>query len=808
MSNNRRSLLTIAAELRAVGYSWESIGKRVQRQAKTCSTWPNRFQDEWEPIYRAAQLRRFDETNNEAHGALRGLLHADDDRTRLKSVEIWLRCGASALGKFQAVTPKVERIAETLAKPAIVQEFEQLLTGINHIAESNGNPPATNFDELNATILREFSDVFEPRPEPKPVYLDCEGNTLPPPPASHPDPIRIERNNVIGLGVLLLAGALTLALAGRSNLAFQPESKKLSPACALLIRGGDEGGRAPKQWSGPCETNNPRPGATMSATTLIRSLFAAKPSTNRKPRVERQLSIDSLEAREVPAYLSGGTLYIDGTSGADTVTVTYSAGSGWLGTVPKYTVKQNGTSQTFSPFAITAGKVRFTGSGGNDSFTNNSDLAAFADGGIGNDTLVGGWGNDTLKGNDGSDSLYGADGNDTIYGEKEIFAFGSAGNDFLDGGVGNDTLSGNAGNDSLVGGAGSNSLDGGDGYDTVIASGDMNFRLTNYQLNGPGVDQLTDIDAATLTGGAGANRIDAQGFLGNVAMYGLAGNDTLIGGWGNDSLYGGNNNDWLEAGSDWELADGGSGTDFNAHLWAISGTAGTDIVQQKAGTCVFLSALTGAANQGVDLQSRIIYLGDFNYRVSLYDTNAGWVDVEVPFNGMMVRGPKGTDDPASNQTDPVTSVDEFWTIVYQRAYLQHFEGINILDGNAVEAFRGESTNTRALAAVTGSATDEFHLDSNAYAWLGSDYLNSIGTALAIAKSSGSVMNVAFEKHAYSVMNVYQNGYGEWRVTIYNPWGTDITHNGMAFDTIDSDNGIIEVSLADLTLVDAQIGYTY
>ena len=571
----------------------------------------------------------------------------------------------------------------------------------------------------------------------------------------------------------------------------------------------------------------------MFATTSSRP---SRTATRRKAARPR-LGIETLEAREVPAYVSGGTLYIDGSAATDTVTLTYSAGSGMFGTMPKYTVNHNGTRQTFSPWLITSGQVRFSGSGGNDSFTNNSDLAARADGGFGNDTLLGGWGDDVLIGNDGADHLDGREGSDTLYGEKELFAFGTAGNDTLFGGAGMDFLYGNGGADQLTGGPGANWMyggegndtltggaeydalygeedhdtlttdwgydyaNGGDGYDTIAESADVDFTLTDGMLQGLGWDTLDSVEAARLTGGTGDNFLDARDFSGPVELFGGDGNDILRGGWGYDRLHGGQGNDFLEAGSRGEFADGGPGTDFNAHQWDVLGAAATDIDQQQSGTCAFLSVLATGADRGIDLAGRISYLGDFNYRVMLFDANVGWVNVDVPFNGTLVRnGPDRLMDANPRQEDIASSVNEFWPLLHQRAYLQHFYGINPLDGAAVDAFGGEN-GLQALTAVTGREAGAYHLDPDALGEYGSEYLDAVGWAIADAVFARSVTTIGWAGHGYGVLDVsIQNG--EWRVKLYNPWGLDDTHDGMAFDGLGMSDGVIEVALADLVRVSA------
>ena len=107
---------------------------------------------------------------------------------------------------------------------------------------------------------------------------------------------------------------------------------------------------------------------------------------------------------------------------------------------------------------------------------------------------------------------------------------GTAGDDALAGTVGNDVLDGLAGNDTLSGGAGDDTLNGGAGSDRIAEQGDVNFILTDTQLTGLGTDRLIGIERATLTGGAGANRLDAAAFTGSlVILEGQGGVDVLIG---------------------------------------------------------------------------------------------------------------------------------------------------------------------------------------------------------------------------------------------------------------------------------------
>jgi Ca2+-binding RTX toxin-like protein len=118
------------------------------------------------------------------------------------------------------------------------------------------------------------------------------------------------------------------------------------------------------------------------------------------------------------------------------------------------------------------------------------------------------------------------------------------------------------GNDTVTAGTGEGVFDGGPGVDRIVASGDVNFTLTNTQLTGLGIDSLTSFEGAYLTGGPSANRLDAAGFAGATTLNGGAGNDVLIGGGGPDSLSGGEGDDTLTGGPCNDSLDGGNGTNL------------------------------------------------------------------------------------------------------------------------------------------------------------------------------------------------------------------------------------------------------
>src|SRR5947208_3346250 len=106
-------------------------------------------------------------------------------------------------------------------------------------------------------------------------------------------------------------------------------------------------------------------------------------SGRRQPGLRKFVpELEALADRVMPALLFHGNLYIYGTNGNDTVSVTANATS--------VKVTQNGKSQSFSLASVRGKQISFWGYDGNDSFTNSTALPATAFGMGGNDTLRGG----------------------------------------------------------------------------------------------------------------------------------------------------------------------------------------------------------------------------------------------------------------------------------------------------------------------------------------------------------------------------------------------------------------------------------
>ncbi len=299
------------------------------------------------------------------------------------------------------------------------------------------------------------------------------------------------------------------------------------------------------------------------------------------------------------------------------------------------------------------------------------------------------------------------------------------------------------------------------GNDTIVV------RETNGTLSIDGLKfsaSAAQVHRLWINAGAGNDLVDLRptegaGLKVPETILGGAGNDTLFGGAGGDYLDGGPGDNWLDAGSPGEHVVNG----WNAYGWAGHGISYHDVAQGDTGTCSFCAALATAARRGVDLADRIHYLGNFTYRVDLFDPGAGaWTTRDVHFDGTMVRTSEGW------VTDPVTTFEgKFWTVLYQRAYLE-LMGFNPMSGNQVANFPGDSPNN-ALAVVTGTPVRWAGTAVLEPAILRQLLLEGDGVTASIGNAVSSPLLVS--DHTYMVDYVFVRG-SAWYVRLYNPWGVD------------------------------------
>ncbi|HYO25753.1 MAG TPA: hypothetical protein VEQ85_12490, partial [Lacipirellulaceae bacterium] len=264
-----------------------------------------------------------------------------------------------------------------------------------------------------------------------------------------------------------------------------------------------------------------------------------------------------------------------------------------------------------------------------------------------------------------------------------------------------------------------------------------------------------DEGADRISGGAGADWL--FGGAGVDELNGDEGADFLFGGDNFDILRGGAHGDWLEAGSIWEDVDGEGGRDWNAHVWAIDGATESDVDQESSGSCGFLSALA-ASSRWHDLSQNISYEGNFTYAVWLFDESIGqWTQERVRFDG-------SSRTMTDVNFDPKSVVEgEFWTIVYQRAYLQRYYGFD--DSNWIlTAWMTGETPARPMQAITGNAPWE-----TATADWPADYFRQWLAAGPMTACDG--------EHCYAIADIFLDETGAWKVVLLNPWGVDGTHEG-------------------------------
>ena len=106
---------------------------------------------------------------------------------------------------------------------------------------------------------------------------------------------------------------------------------------------------------------------------------------------------------------------------------------------------------------------------------------------------------------------------------------GGQGDDTLGGDGNANTILGNGGNDVLSGGGGAHVLNGGAGVDRVASwpTPASRSRPPSSRSARSSVDTLSGIEAADLTGGASANTFDVSTWAGAGSLTGVGGNDTV-----------------------------------------------------------------------------------------------------------------------------------------------------------------------------------------------------------------------------------------------------------------------------------------
>jgi Ca2+-binding RTX toxin-like protein len=206
-------------------------------------------------------------------------------------------------------------------------------------------------------------------------------------------------------------------------------------------------------------------------------------------------TFESLEDRRLcSATLVGGTVRVQGTDTAETVTVSEFVSNSELSLGVRFLRVSETIKRPFLPDItrttdfVKSGvtRLRINSFGGNDVITLNTTVGADVFAGGGSDVINGGAGNDNLNGDlaivqgfDGEElgpQLFGTPGNDIINGNSgnDILRGGPA-DDRLDGGFGFDAMFGEAGNDRIFARDGvlGETVDGGSGFDNAQVDEDL-----------------------------------------------------------------------------------------------------------------------------------------------------------------------------------------------------------------------------------------------------------------------------------------------------------------------------------------------
>lgn len=190
-------------------------------------------------------------------------------------------------------------------------------------------------------------------------------------------------------------------------------------------------------------------------------------------------------------------------------------------------------------------------------------------------------------------------------------------------GIANDTLTLVGPDFGAPGEVGVFSFNGGVGLDRIAVTGNVDWTLSNTQLqNNLGSRlALASVEAATIVGGSSDNVISAVSFSGSTLLRGSSGNDMIRGGAGNDIIYGFTGNDRLHGNGGNDQLYGEDGDDFgyggegddsiyggnhNDRLFGgdgndlIQGFNGNDVIRGEDGTDTILGEVGNDSINGGD----------------------------------------------------------------------------------------------------------------------------------------------------------------------------------------------------------------
>lgn len=371
----------------------------------------------------------------------------------------------------------------------------------------------------------------------------------------------------------------------------------------------------------------------------------------------------------------------------------------------------------------------------------------------------GGW-SQTVPGTFSSILIYAGAGHDSVTVDPSVTT------DCIIHGGPNDTLSGGSGNDSIYGGAGRNVITAGSGDDTIVTiagRNDLVYGGSGFDNFWAGrTDLLMNVSQDETNAGA-VHRI--YSFL----SYRLPGGKlikvpmTLKG------------QSFPEPLASQAVSYAGTAS---YPLFGSDGAQPSDIMQQAAGDCYFLSTLASIANvDPTAMPQSIASLGDGTYVVEFFRNGLPFYvredgNVPVDSSGVVVYGNLG----AANST---------WVALMEKAYTIFRTGT--ADYSALDS---------GLPAEVYGALDFAYTDTNAPPASEAAFVQMLltdeqaGRAAVFATNDAPTDPQLVPDHAYMVNVVVTDSTGApVALQLRNPWGTDVQGDG-TFD------GYVNISLAD------------
>jgi hypothetical protein len=135
--------MEMAAELRAVGATWETAGEQLHRQPTLLIRWVRVYREEWERFLRNAENRLARETSNESRSLLRQLLRNTSSRIRSMAADKLTRHRLQQKANETPPDPRVEHSAYIdFLEEMSDEQLQQYLAEFIARSQAEGGPLA------------------------------------------------------------------------------------------------------------------------------------------------------------------------------------------------------------------------------------------------------------------------------------------------------------------------------------------------------------------------------------------------------------------------------------------------------------------------------------------------------------------------------------------------------------------------------------------------------------------------------------------------------------------------------------------